>query len=370
MDGFEFTPYTSLSWEEAKEKHNRKIDDVCGHHQGLQDGLKKLRALTNGAVLPTEQIDTLLNQLQDQADGIKAYLTESLGQVFAAGAATEESTAKAQEVFNSPELLEMIMMQLHPRHILVAQRVNKTFEALISTSPKVQQYLGLRADATSAFATAFRNYMDGWPSFTCRSAQDMFSFGYSPLRRETEPDPDAFEIRASFSPWTSSAASLPKLGDRCLSMLVCQPPIFEMQACVSCCDRHRYLGHPFPPDVKDPEPLRSKTGITVGDVLKATSQLIDRHRTCPHASQWDHDEHGLVNVSPSFKGVLRLKDSDPSLRAQQKYRQRIKDQMAGDVDKDRRMTAYITAKRQAQTAGAAIPTLEEFTARNDGADGQ
>ncbi|KAK4540811.1 hypothetical protein LTR36_008888 [Oleoguttula mirabilis] len=355
---------------EAVRQRKCKADDVSGHYHGLQDTLKKLRTLTNGPVLPTDQVGSLIDQLQQDAEGVKKYFIDALGQPFAAGPPTEASTAKAQEVFSSPELLEMILLQLPPRHVLAAQSINKTFEALIATSPQLQQYLGLRADPTADFATPFRHtYEGGWPYFACRSGRDTLSIDYPFATSHQEPDLDGFEIHASFSSRIYSNAILPRLGERCLSMLICQPPIYEMQASVSCCDRSRFRGLPAAvvlsaANIPGPEPVRAAAGITVGHLLEATKRLMAEHRTCPHAAPWDHDEQGNVNVAPTFKGVLQLRDRDLSLRAQRSYRQRFREDLAGETARERRMNAYIAAKQLAQVAGTEIPTMEQFIAQS------
>ena len=46
-----------------------------------------------------------------------------------------------QDVFEIPELLEMIIFQLPPRHIFVTQRVSKIWKAAIATSISIQRKL-------------------------------------------------------------------------------------------------------------------------------------------------------------------------------------------------------------------------------------
>ncbi|KEQ67512.1 uncharacterized protein M437DRAFT_61911 [Aureobasidium melanogenum CBS 110374] len=50
----------------------------------------------------------------------------------------------AQRVLETPELLEMILAELHPCQLLVSQRVNTLWHDLISNSPQLQQLLFMR----------------------------------------------------------------------------------------------------------------------------------------------------------------------------------------------------------------------------------
>ena len=132
-------------------------------------------------------------------------------------------------------------------------------------------------------------------------------------------------------------------------MLICQPPIYEMEVSVACCNEHaghRLPGMPTPPPI--PEPIRSKTGITVGDLLTASRKLWQEHRLCPYAQDWDHDKEGYVCVAPSFKGIIHLKDGDPTMEAQKSWHKQTKDEYEARGDRQRRIEAYIQAKQQSK----------------------
>ena len=353
---------------------------MCDHQQSLNSGLETLRKLISAPTPSTSQLANLVNSLQQDANGITSFLAKTAGIAVKAVAPTEASTAKAQKVFHTPELLEMILLELQPQHVLVAQQVTKTFDSLISTSPKLQHHLGLRPNPESSFAAP--RCINGWGHFTC-SPKDCASsiFSWSRSQQQSERGPNDLEICASFS------TKLPRLGDRCRSMLICQPPVYEMEVKTTCCNRYSFGVFSLAPqnalatELDAPKPLRSKTGITIGDLLDATEEVCKKHRTCPHAQTYDHDDKGFVVVSPAFKGTVRLKDDDPTLRAQRSREEKARDRNAKAIDKQNRMDAYVRAKQQGKTlsrlqtvdvanrgvarsTGAKIPTMEKFEAGN------
>jgi hypothetical protein len=55
-----------------------------------------------------------------------------------------ESLTAAQRVLETPELLEMILSELHPCQLLLSQRVNNLWHDLITNSPQLQQLLFMR----------------------------------------------------------------------------------------------------------------------------------------------------------------------------------------------------------------------------------
>ena len=137
----------------ARQKH---VDvTVLRDLRELQAGLNEWRSLNKSLNPSSVEAHDLVEQLQQHTDGIRRYVTKKLGYVAVMAMPTNVSAAKAQEVFDIPELLEMILLQLHPRWVLAAQQVNKSFDALIITSSKIQEHLGLRPHHASAFASPF-----------------------------------------------------------------------------------------------------------------------------------------------------------------------------------------------------------------------
>ena len=134
-----------------------------------------------------------------------------------------------------------------------------------------------------------------------------------------------------------------RLGKRCRQMLICQPPLKQVRPVMSCCgeDSPSYMFNvPGSRSITVPEPIKSETGITVGDILDATDRLADEHRLCPHAFMHDHDEEGHVQIFPAFKANIRLREGDPLLVE-------VRTEKAEDEKaklKEDRFRAYIGAK--------------------------
>ncbi|KAI7371518.1 hypothetical protein KC354_g475 [Hortaea werneckii] len=287
-----------------EKRHNQGAEDVRDHYQRLSSRLGALRQLSS-----TDRTlgDDVLTQLFDDAEGIGKYLAHNLGVNFLKGQPNEASAAKAQQVFDIPELLEMILLKLPPRSIFAAQQVCQTFSALITSSPKIQHHLGLKADLQSNFSTCFHERSFGLGgNFQCLPAFHSSSRRSALMRllringSEDESESKTLEITAKFG--------------------------------------------------------------SHSDLLTASRKLWQEHRLCPYAQDWDHDKEGYVCVAPSFKGIIHLKDGDPTMEAQKSWHKQTKDEYEARGDRQRRIEAYIQAKQQALVAGRRIPTLAEFEA--------
>jgi len=85
----------------------------------LLQGVAIFRQLHNGGNANTEAFTA---QLQD-LDGVAAGLTDNLFLIFTGSAIpTARSAVKAQEVFETPELLETILLNLKTSKLLTAQQ--------------------------------------------------------------------------------------------------------------------------------------------------------------------------------------------------------------------------------------------------------
>lgn len=98
-------------------------------------------------------------------------------------------------------------------------------------------------------------------------------------------------------------------------MLVCQPPVKEMQITPRCCEdmllRRSYDYEDLP---EAPEPIRisSPNGLTLGDVLDAAERVTESHKCCPYAaSHWHNYDTGAVETEVKVEGVMILRHDDP-----------------------------------------------------------
>lgn len=113
-------------------------------------------------------------------------------------------------------------------------------------------------------------------------------------------------------------SEIPRIGTKWLAIQICNPPIHEMDVAVSCCGEDRdarggaYNQWPRLPAADPLPPLKSSTGITLGDILDVSVKHQAEHRLCPHADQaWQLDADGYADVTVIFKGRMELKDDDP-----------------------------------------------------------
>jgi len=80
-----------------------------------------------------------------------------LGEDLLATASTLRSPEKCLEVFNIPELAEMILLHLCPKELLAVMPICRSIAASVTSSPKIQAELGLRANVKSMWHTNFFN---------------------------------------------------------------------------------------------------------------------------------------------------------------------------------------------------------------------
>jgi len=348
-----------------------------GHHavslRKTQDRSRELRSCSK--TTKSELCNFLIEREEDDSHMLQS-LSNYFGTSFTSSYPTTSSTSKGLEVFNMPELFELIMMQLHARDIFAMQLVNTTMCAMVKGSSRLQRYIGLRPDPNAHFHTQFARHRTPLAkSLLCCAETERVYHWFNPPEQSSR-EPDELGIYAVF---TGCKPDLEGLGEACRSMLICQPPITEMSITVECCNGvSRPHGHPRPPDSMLPKPIKRDGGITVGDIIEETLRLIKEHEMCPFASSWHHDDNGNVKVDPRFQGTIRLKPDDPALQEQKMALKRAKQEWEKNTARRAKMRAYIQAKLNgkrsstsrkpdvlltyytAYNAGEKIPTLQEF----------
>lgn len=268
----------------------------------------------------------------------------------------------AQRVFNVPELLERVLSFISARELLSVQAVNRTFYNMIECSGLLQQRLGLKVLKESFMASPFqgmsRDYLDPFaPYVNFSSPFPMFEFPalqlhHRPLSQDLEALPDeekeplprntiALVAKSSF---VRKGKPRFRVGSKCRSIPICQPPVHEMYAYPSCCTQCPFIHErgvverpldafspmpffmhpawtpqqplPPPPDWPRLEPIQtvtSDTGITVGDLFDATVRITAAHKRCPFAEERSHDSKGNVCTDVMFACHMSLEKGDPAL---------------------------------------------------------
>jgi len=124
---------------------------------------------------------------------------------------------------------------------------------------------------------------------------------------------------------------MPTSGPRARSMLICQPPIYEITASLNCCD--------------EASTFESPTGITIGDLYEATSELVSEHCVCPWARESLHHDEALVKVQVDFQASIETISEDLT-RKNTASHDRVIAQMEARSDM---LYAYMTAGRNGQS---------------------
>lgn len=290
----ELPPWASIDNDLRKE-----VGSAMNQYKWLKERLQGLRLTVEGADRLTGVQSALMNA-QEAADEIDKALSICKEQARNAFMPTATSTAKAEDVFSIPELVDEIFSQLSARDLLLAARVNRMTAAVVKDSPRLQETLCLRASKDGLFQTP----LAGWnlsDSFAC----EMRYFGNTWGTNKPVNSVD-FTI-------TVRGHTMPRMGSRCRQMLVCQPAVSEMAVELWCCGLHAtFDGQPLK---REPiAPLRvGQGGITMGQVYDAAAKLMIEHQLCPYADYRGLDERGYAKVEPTFRASVHLQPNDPVL---------------------------------------------------------
>ncbi|KAK5127049.1 hypothetical protein LTR85_008408 [Meristemomyces frigidus] len=316
-------------------------DLLTAQQEGLQTVQDELKRCIDMRTLDSQTLNSISERLEPHVTRLRTHIVQHFH--VDSQLPTKSSVAKAQQVFDTPELLEHILLRLSPRDAFRAQQASRRVHDLIMTSPCLQRHLYLKADPQADFSTAFSASVSRqWDSSTLLKCTIDRSKYIWPIDSPYDPV-DRPDVECNFTVWFEclgvSPVALPKLGERCRSMLV------------------YYRLHD---SVGVPKLVRSSTGITVGDIHDATKELMDAHCLCPHAGQSEHAENGEVKVKPAFTAVVSLKNKDPLVVACLAKEREECIAVGRKTDWQARMTQYMQAKHSAFSAGQRIPSLAGF----------
>lgn len=264
----------------------------------------------------------------DLTAALKRFVVESIDWDPLFAHPTQQSPAKALEVFYVPELAEMIIMYLSTRDLFSAAQANKALNTAISCSEKLLARFDLQPRLDSFWSSNldrmayFSSPEDTIPLLGCFIAR-----GPSSQHPDTSTFPHVVTITTRFYPpempldrfdlWSYVSS---KVGSRGRAMLICQPPILEMKLYTRCCSSapsYLYLGSEMATAWArwaELPPLKSPTGLTIGDLLDAGAKIEREHRFCPYAPNDDlNTVTGENRVRVIFRGELKLREDDPAL---------------------------------------------------------
>ncbi|KAM3417555.1 hypothetical protein BST61_g5792 [Cercospora zeina] len=209
---------------------------------------------------------------------------------------SEKSAAKAQQVFNTPELLENILSNLPAQDLLMAQQTNTAFLDTINDSSVLKKLLGLEPDPTAAFYSPFEVNEASMQRFratadllllprytehhvTFDDTEEMFRGLYLYTHRVESP-PEKSVSNELFITVQADTFRL-RVGSRCLQMLICQPPV--KQATIQYRSKKSRMRLPGPAIHSSTPPLKVKgEGLTVGDILIPWKEGTGEHDAIYH----------------------------------------------------------------------------------------
>lgn len=273
---------------------------LVSNQQNLDAALKCLLAQDAPGVINHDELSQNLTKMQKAISNIDTLLRD----VIVAEIYTEQCPAHAkglaQQVFNVPELLETILVNLTMEELLAAQFINRQFRDAVNGSTRLQRKLSLLPHSSEDFYAPFvENEVPGF-YFNSDVAQEA-QFVDDRVGRDKSTNSSG-SWSCIMQAWF--AIDLPKVGSRCRGMLVFQPSVREVAAFPTCC--HSRLRHQVI------EEVYNEDGITVGDLLDAAASMKERHRQCPYASYQDHDHStGEVLMRAIFQVEYFFNEGDP-----------------------------------------------------------
>lgn len=334
---------TRRLWRKSdKHQQTKLIRQALAFQQRLEDAVQVVARLSSSGPAGSTQhpqateLQRVSHELTTSSTGLHDFFSDFVSTFLynerqQCAASATSAASPARRVFDIPEVLEIIIGNLKVGDILRAMQVDKTMCAAITSSPVIQEILHLRPSSSRLLETPFtanplsyelcrrkkkkkRNPSEAFPGFTCYSG--------------SHEDMGLVEFVAEF------AAELPRIGTRCRSMLVCQPPIHQMGVYASCCSSNPYMfwlgaiescpqampkykayGSAPPHGLPEPpfEILTSDTGITVGDLYDMTVKHRALHYRCPWAFASEHDTEGELSVRVSLGGTVHLKRNEATV---------------------------------------------------------
>ena len=175
------------------------------------------------------------------------------------------------DVLGTAELFDHIMEHLHPRDIFNFMQTNRGADDAVCNSTRVQRDLALQPDPAGDFHSYFT---EGAESMGPQIALQNL------VLESTEIAHLNFHVRLRRLDGVQLS-----VGKRCRSMLICQPPIKELNIRSSDIEHwdHNWSEATVLVDGYAPRSISSESGITVGHVLDLFDELFTAKAFRPYA---------------------------------------------------------------------------------------
>ncbi|KAK5768639.1 hypothetical protein LTS12_001064 [Elasticomyces elasticus] len=303
--------------------HTRDLLDLLKHQQQVVQSLASLEKVRRGDRTADPSEMKTLAACKASMSTMHKFLCQTMELDPLRMQPSERSSVVAMKVFQIPELAELIMLKLTPAAILQTMGTCKSLASTVG-SPSIQVKLGLRSPAKGNWYSVFEVKRDvlssGWRSHRVAELHDTVMTRIATTEKEVRRivDTGTAKVHAAFQDQRGNLGDdgktrvlLPKIGQRGLSMFICEPPITKMDVYLSCCmsarwGRNSTAGHRDPAGT-----IQNAKGLTVGDLHGATARYQAEHERCRYAAKNDHDREGRVLTTVKFEGLLQLRSDDP-----------------------------------------------------------
>lgn len=344
-------------WPPAmKEMHRAGLS----HQVSLEDTIATALKQVESGEYDTTALKTVLQSAQHHVNELGGFFSERLKkhpELY--NERKPEGSSIAAQVFDIPELLEMILGHLPVSDLLKFYQCSRSIRDSIEASSKLQNQLSLRpAPAGSHLKLPLSDL--AYVGFT---SIEQFQRRQVPqrLEKKDEVKDRTVEIHAHFNVLPGQV--LPRIGSRVRGMFITQPPLEEMTVNVECCPI--YVEWQTSESVESCKSVRTVTrvgGLTLGALYDRAEELLDAHRFCPSAHSGLLNEDGTVNVAVKFVGKMVLRLDDPVYVKGQEEKKRMEEEDQKWQRQDLKMSAFCNARRTAHLNGDSIPSLKEFVA--------
>lgn len=300
---------------------------LLDHVQDLKETISALRQSPPGTRIESPHVQSELSYAENSADELQDFLDACWEQIPVARRPSARSAVKAQEVFNTPELLENIIIHLGTKDVLSAQQVGRVWRDGVNGSVKILRSIGIYPQEDVHFKSPFERLQspDSFWGLNLRTESEDFDH-HAALQDGVIPRTQ--KVRLDIGAPTSTSLFI---GPRCRAISICQPPLKRATMSFSCyCSACLGNNGRFPRHEFD---MTSEEAITVGDVMDAAQQIyggrwmlkeepVPRRYNClvqgGTSSRWEF-ETLMVETDPhndfriSLRGEVTLADHDPEM---------------------------------------------------------
>ncbi|WPG97953.1 Hypothetical protein R9X50_00073600 [Acrodontium crateriforme] len=374
---------SSDSWRRSKRKTQMAaVRTVLADNQTMTLALRTLSSVTedlsNRATKRIEpdllrRLDEAKASIEASAAGFNHYLSLSIATRFFNERHSLETPDMVHRhaLWEVRDVVEMILLKLPVDKLLETRLVCKSLRDVIASSTALQMKLHLKPDPKSLlelpFSVSSVREKHRTLKFSCD--EDHGQVYHPPTYQPVRPSSRHLALYACVY------RDISQIGDMYKSMLVCQPPIYELGAAPLCCRSITasinlptgYIDVPARPSTK----IAAATGLTVGHLIAAAQEIQKEHAHCPFAEEHMHTSDGIVHPQVQFFGWVELREDDPALQSLglEIPADEALNFPAGNFDTSTStsdvMRRYIAAKRAALTTGRTVPTYSDFLAGED-----